>query len=347
MCDKDLIRAAIQSAAKGKTNHGHVRRVLKNIDRYTDEIYEMLVNDSFKPSPYVTATVMEGPARKKREISKPCFYPDQVIHWCIYLALKPWLFNRLYSLNFGSIPERGVHRGKAIVEKWVRGDRKNTKYYLKMDVRKFYPSIQPKRVMQKLRRVIKDERFLKLNERILMMSPGLPIGMLLSQVYANFFLTDMDYWIKQELVAKYYIRYMDDMTIFGRNKKELHKMRVAISERLNENGLTLKQNWQVCRFDKEPLDMMGFRFYRSKTTLRKSIMIAITRHVLRAWKAGRNVSHHLASAVISYLGWIKHSDSHTLFERWIKPFLNIGYLKNAIRRHQHEKLRKPINCQTA
>ena len=121
-------------------------------------------------------------------------------------------------------------------------------------------------------------------------------------------------------------------------------MRVAISERLNENGLTLKQNWQVYRYDKEPLDMMGFRFYRDRTTLRKSIMLAITRHVRKAWRAGEKVSFHLASAVLSYLGWIKHSDSYHLFERWIKPFLDIRTIKNAIRRHQYESLRQPVYC---
>lgn len=343
MCDKDLIREAIRNAAKGKTRHRRVRAILNDLDGSVDKIYELLITGTFQPTPYICDTVLEGTGRKKREISKPAFWPDQVIHWCIYLTLRPWLFNRIYGLNYGSIPGRGVHSAKRVMEKWVRGDRKGTKYYLKMDVRKFYPSIQPRRVIEKLRHIIKDERFLELNERILCMSPGLPIGMLLSQVYANFFLTDIDFWIKQELHACHYLRYMDDMVIFGPNKKQLHKLRDAISRRLREDGLTMKGNWQVCRTDKEALDFMGFRFYRDRTTLRKRLMLAITRRVRKADRAGEHASRKLACAVVSYLGWIKHSDSHRLYERWIKPYLHIQILKNIIRRNEHENLQKQIH----
>lgn len=345
MCDKALIREAIRNAAKGKTKHRHVRAILADLDGSTDFIYELLTKGTFRPTPYILDTVKEGTRKKTRSISKPAFWPDQVIHWCIYLALRPWLFKRIYGLNFGSIPGKGVHSAKRIVEKWIRNDRKNTKYYLKMDVRKFYPSIQPARVIEKLRHVIKDERFLAINAQILSMSPGLPIGMLLSQVYANFFLADVDFWIKQELHACHYIRYMDDMVIFGRNKKQLHKMRDAISRRLRADGLTMKGNWQVCRTDKEPLDYMGFRFYRDRTTLRKRLMLAITRSIRKAAKAGDHISPRLACAIVSYLGWIKCSDSHALFDKWIKPYLHIQILKNVIRRKQHEDLQKQIDRQ--
>lgn len=343
MCDIELIKVAIHNAAQGKLHYGHVRRIVEHDEAFAKKIKAMLEDESFMPSHYVHDVIAEGPNKKQRDISKPRWFPDQVIHWCIYLVLKPWLFKRFYPLNCGSIPGKGVHFGKKHVAKWLREDRKNTKYYLKMDVTKFYPSIQPWRVIEKMRRVIKDERFLRLNEKILSMADGLPIGMLLSQVYANFFLTDMDFWIKQELHAKHYIRYMDDMVIFGNNKKALHRMRKAIEMRLAADGLRLKGNWQVCRLDKEPLDFMGFRFYRTHTTLRKCIMFAITRRVRKAHKAGKNVSAHLAASVISYLGWITHSDSYRMFCKWIKPYISIGTLKNAIRRNQREKLQKLVS----
>lgn len=347
MCDVDLIKEAIHNAAKEKMHYAHVRKIVTNDDKYAQKIKYILEEESFEPSPYINDVIKEGPNRKQRDISKPRFYPDQVIHWCIYLALKPWLFNRFYGLNCGSIPGKGVHYGKRHAAKWIRSDRKNTKYYLKLDVRKFYQSIQPRRIIEKLKRIIKDERFIRINAKILSMSDGLPIGMLLSQVYANFFLTDIDYWIKQELKAKYYIRYMDDMVIFGNNKKSLHKMREEIDRRLNENGLQLKSNWQVCRLDKEPLDFMGFRFYRKHTALRKCIMFSITRKVRKAYRAGANVSAGSAAAVISYLGWITHSDSYGMFCKWIKPYLCISRLKDAVRRKQkYENIRKLVGGET-
>ncbi len=341
MCDKRLIIEAIENASHGKRHHSHVRRILCQKDKYAEKILRMLQEESFEPSSYIPATIKEGSGKKQREISKPRFYPDQVIHWCIYLVLKPWLFRRFYALNMGSIPGRGVHEGKRHIEKWVRNDRKNTKYYLKMDVRKFYPSIKTDYLMVKLRRIIKDERFLRLNEKILRMNDGLPIGMLLSQVYANFFLTETDFYIKQQLGAKYYLRYMDDMVIFGPNKKELHRMRKEIEANIGKIGLRLKGNWQVCRFDKEPLDFMGFRFYRDRTTIRRSIMLRLTEHVRRSDRD--KCSYHLAAGVLSYLGWLSCTDSHTLYEKRIMPYLHVQRLKNIIRRRDYEILQSRIH----
>lgn len=346
MCDIDLIKTAIHNASEGKRKHERVRNILEHDEKYAQKILDILKTESFRPSGYRLGVIEEGPNRKRREISKPRFFPDQVIHWCIYLVLKPWLFDRFYVFNCGSIPGKGIHYGKRFVEKWVREDRKHTKYYLKMDVRHFYQSIEPWRVMEKLRRIIKDERFLKINEDILAQSDGLPIGMLLSQVYANFFLTDMDYWIRQELGATYYIRYMDDMVIFGNNKKKLHKMQQAINDRLNENGLTMKPNWQVCRFEKEPLDFMGFRFYRTHTTIRKCIMLSITRRVRKTYKRLPDITAHDAASVISYLGWTNCTDTYGMFCKWIRPYLHIQLLKNVQRRTDNERVQKLVSRKT-
>ena len=343
MCDIELIKTAIRQASHGKRHHRNVAKILDNIDEYALKIKRMLEEGTFEPNPYVEGIVREGPRHKEREILKPKFYPDQVIHWCIYLVLKPWLFKRFYALSCGSIPQKGVQRGARFIEKWVVKDRKNTKYYLKMDITKFYQSIQPRLLIPKLRRIIKDEKFIELNERILYQAPGLPIGILLSQVYANYFVTDLDYYIKQTLNAKYYIRYMDDMVIFGRNKKELHKMQKEISELLSANGLRMKSNWQVCLFDKEPLDFLGFRFYRGHTDLRRSIMLAISRKAKKVYKAGNRVSFRSASGMISYLGWIKHSDSQHFYKDRIKPYIRVTKLKDVIRSYNNEKLQKQVN----
>lgn len=329
--DKENIRVAILKASKGKRRRRDVRKVLANIDKYIDEIHELLRTESFLPSDYIMGEVQEGVARKKRIIYKPNFYPDQVIHWAIMLQVSPIFKRGMYEFTCGSIPNRGVHYGKKYIERWV-ADRKNTKYYLKMDISKFYPSVDTGLLNQKLATVIKDDKVLAIIRLILSKEKGLPIGILVSQWFANFFLQDLDHYIKEQLKAKYYIRYMDDMIVFGGNKRELHKMRIAISNQLSELNLKMKDNWQVCRLDDEPLDFMGFRFYRQKTTIRKSIMHRITRKVRRAFKS-KAISFHTACGIISYLGWIKHSDSHWLFVKWIQPYINIFKLKSIVSNH--------------
>ena len=340
VCDKDNIRRAINKACCGKRKRHDVQRVLRDVDKAVDTIHEMLVNKTYEPSDYTSEIVRDGSFNKERVISKPNFFPDQCIHWAIYLVIKDWIYKGLYVFSCGSVPGRGVHYGKKYVEKWVRTDHKNTKYYLKLDIRKFYPSVEPERLMAKLRKKLKDKDLLELLGKILSKSDGLPIGILLSQMFANFYISDIDHFIKQDLNATYYLRYMDDMVVLGSNKKQLHKMRLLINEKLKENGLTLKANWQVYRLAKEPLDFMGFRFFQDRTILRKSIMYRIVRTVKRVYLKGRACSYKDACAVISYLGWIKHSDSHTLFVTRIKPYLHIQSMKNIIRRMSYEHLSK-------
>lgn len=342
ICEEANILKAMNRAAKGKRHRRDVRRVLADKEKYAKYLHEILSEERFIPSDYQIEKKIDGVRKKEREIFKPRYFPDQIVHWSIYLAIKQWIYKGMYEFSCGSVPRRGVHYGKRFIKQWVTQDRKNTKYYLKMDVRKFYPSVKPDRVMEKLRRLFKDYRLLNLIGLILSKADGLPIGMLLSQVFANFFMTDVDHYIKQELKAVHYVRYMDDMVVFGRNKKELHKMRVAIAAKLAENRLTMKGNWQVCKFDDEPLDFMGFRFYRDRTTLRRSIMLRITRKVRKVNKKGRAANYGDACAVISYMGWIKHSNSHNLFEARIRPYLHLGRMKNIVRREMrnHEELYK-------
>lgn len=344
ICHKENIRVAIMSASKGKRGRDDVRRVLSNITYYVDKIHNILVNEAYIPNNYKVATIREGISKKERIIYKPNFYPDQIIQWAIILQISPILSRGMYEFSCGSIPNRGIHYGKKYVERWIKSDRKNTKYYLKLDISKFYPSVDINILKQKLRKKIKDIKVLNLLYSILDKNNGLPIGILISQWLANFYLQDLDHYIKEHLKAKYYIRYMDDMILFGRNKKELHKMRIAVENFLNSINLKLKSNWQVCRFDKEPLDFMGFRFYRNKTILRKSIMLRITRKSNKLYKKS-NLTYNDACSMLSYMGWIKNTDSFKLFNDRIKPYINISQLKNIIRKEakrQNEKIQKSI-----
>ena len=158
--------------------------------------------------------------------------------------------------------------------------------------------------------------------------------------FANFFLNDFDHWLKQDKKVKHYVRYMDDMVIFGSNKRALHKLRKEIQEELQKIGLELKPNWQVYRLDKEPLDFMGFRFYRNRTVLRKSIMLRISRRVSRAAKR-KQPTRTDAFAIVSYMGWIKCTDTNGFYEKWIKPKVDFNQLKNMIRSYsKNENVQK-------
>lgn len=85
-------------------------------------------------------------------------------------------------------------------------------------------------------------------------------GNFTSQWFANFYLQDLDHYIKEQLKVKYYIRYMDDMILFHRNKKELHKCKLMIENFLKEEKLRLKENWQLFKVDSRPIDFLRISF---------------------------------------------------------------------------------------
>ena len=108
----------------------------------------------------------------------------------------------------------------------------------------------------------------------------------------NFYLTDLDNYIKQELKVKYYTRYMDDMILFSSNKKELHKIKLKIENYLNKNlNLKLKENWQLFKTDSRPLDFLGYRFNRKNKqvyiTLRKNNFLRFKRRINKISKKNR------------------------------------------------------------
>ena len=173
----------------------------------------MLANKTYTPSPYQIIELFDGATKKKRTISKPRFYPDQIIHWALMLQIEHIIMKGMYLYNCGSIPKRGTSYGQKVIEKWMRNDPKCTKYCLKMDVSKYYPSVSNEIMKAKFRKKIKDRDCLWLIDQIIDSAEGLPIGNFTSQWFANFFLVDFDHFVKQQSGAHYYIRYVDDLVV--------------------------------------------------------------------------------------------------------------------------------------
>ena len=319
--------------------------------------------------------IYEGTARKVRRIVVPAFRELTVQH-CIVEALKPLFRRGMYKHTYAAIPKwraksgnkindidqliwdlRGAHAGKKVIEKWLRTDRKNTKYVLKMDIRHFFESIDHELLKEKFRKYVHDERMLDLIYQTIdivvdgeIVDRGLPLGFDTSHWYANWYLQDLDHFIKEELRAVYYIRYMDDMVIFGSNKRKLHRMKDEIERYLKEKlDLELKGDWQVFRFvykevDIEidgkikhrqygrDLDFMGFRFYRNRTAMRKSIMLRATRKAKKISKKDQPTIYDTRQ-MASYNSYLKSTDTYNVYEKYIKPYVSMKKMRQKISRY--------------
>lgn len=174
---------------------------------------------------------------------------------------------------------------------------------------------------------------------------GIPLGFTTSQWFANFLLTELDHKIKEDWNVKYYIRFMDDMVLFGSNKRELHRVRKLIAEYLEtELHLQLKKNWQLFYLDSDNpnkkgrfLDFLGFRFYRHHVGLRRKLALKIQRkakHIYRKSKA--NI--HDARQMVTYAGLTKYADCRDWFRIHVLRYVSIRYLRKKISRYDKRRL---------
>lgn len=325
MCTETQVKAAIFYASEGKTGRKDVQWVLKNIDHCVAEVLDLLITETYTPAPYIHMRKVGGSDGKIRDISAPKFYPDQIIHWCIYLELKKYLWPTFSPHCYACIKNRGQIYGKKYVERQLR-NKAATKYCLKLDVKKFYPSVDTDKLLILLARKIKDPKLLNLLRKIFALEPGLPIGIVLSQILGNFFLSEV---LDHKYESAYYNRWADDIVIFGPNKRKLHKLYEDMAATLREWGLEFNNKRQIFRVDDRAVDFMGFRFEHGRTILRKRNIKKIHRAVA-AWQ--KNKSAKAAKSFMSYWGWIKHSDTYDFYTSFIRKNVNFKELKKTIRK---------------
>lgn len=332
LISEDNIRLAIQLSSRGKRKRKDVQKYFENPDEHIVPIQKMVTR--FKNANHRPVEIYDGISRKKRTIIVPK-YREQIVHHMLVNVLKPIMQRSMYYHSYGSLPGKGGHRGKKYIERWIRTDKENTQFCLKMDIKKYFDSVPHDVVKSQMRKMIHDEEFLRVLFEVLDVTEhGLPLGFYTSQWLANWYLTELDYFIKQKLGAKYYIRYMDDMVIFGSDKTELHRMKDKIQEYLVNNlGLTLKDNWQVFRLDCRALDYMGFRFYRNKTTLRKSILMKAFRKARRVAKKEKMTLREIRQ-MMSYFGWLNVTDTYAAYFDHIRPYFSFQYGRRRISNHE-------------
>lgn len=333
VCDIENIKEAIRRSAEKKREYRSVKRILNNLDKYALDIQAMLLAEHVELGHDRHMERREGPKQKVRQISVPCYYPDQIIHWCVMLPLQAIFTKGMYEYSVGNVPGRGGIYGKNYIEKALRNDR-TLRHVFQCDISKFYQSINQDKLKWLLRKKIKDRRVIALLDQIIDHGgeSGLPIGYYTSQWLGNFYLEEFDHYIKQELKVKYYVRNVDDMLMLDTNKRKLHKVRKAVEEYFNQNGygLTLKRNWQVYPIDSRPIDYLGFKFYRDHTELRNYILYDMTRVIGRIERRGRPTVRQARSA-LSRMGWLHHiANGKNYYLKYIKPKVKKGKLTKIV-----------------
>lgn len=295
---------ADEKARRHKTQSYGVRVHDKNRKDNLNRLSEMLSNQTYRTSPYDVFKIYKP---KERHIYRLPYFPDRIVHHAVMNVLQDMFVKSFTSDTYSCIPGRGIHLCMRKLRDVLREDSEGTKYCLKIDIKKFYPSVNHKVLKSLLRRKIKDKELLWLLDEIIESAKGLPIGNYLSQYLSNFYLTYFDHWLKEELKVKYYFRYADDMVFLADNKRYLHELLNDVEAYLKSNlKLTVKENRQVFPVQSRGIDFVGYRFYHTHVGLRKSIKKSFAKAVKK------NKSR---SSIQSYKGWAVHCDSKHLLKK--------------------------------
>ena len=322
VCDFRALTTAAIEAARGKKKKARVAMFLQNLETEVIALEKEVRDKNYRPRPYRPFIVHDP---KVRMICAADFR-DRVVHHAICKVLEPIFERSLISDTYACRKGKGTHLAIRKAQTFCR----RYNYFLKLDVHKFFDSVDHETLKTLLRRKIKDLDMLQLldvfvDHAVPWTEPGkgIPIGNLTSQHFANLYLSSIDHFIKGTLHIKGYIRYMDDLLLFSNTKESLWDAQRKVEGFLNNQlKLLLKDGSVLLAPVTQGVPFLGMHVFPGVIRLsrkgwrrfRKKIMVK--EDLLARPEIDTD---GLVRSVASMVGHIRHADTRNLrasfFER--------------------------------
>ena len=311
---ENLLLAA-RKALRGKKDRKPVAMFYFHLEPEILKLEEELLEGTYVPRPYRSFMIYEPKPRKICAAD----IRDRVLHHAICNVLEPIFESFSIHDSYACRKGKGTHRAIRRAQAFSRRNR----YFLKLDVQKFFESVDHERLKELLARKFKDGRLLDLLGQIIdhpipdgEPGKGLPIGNLTSQHFANVYLSHLDHRVKDDLGIRFYIRYMDDMLLFGDDKADLHRHLAAVRRFLNEElRLELKEDAVLLAPVTQGIPFLGFRIFPGTIRVQRSGWTRFKRKVRdreRAYFAGEIDERTFTQSVQSLLGHMQHANTYRL-----------------------------------
>lgn len=362
---------------RGKQGKKPVAICMFRLAEFIIEIHFMLNQGKYKMLPYKIFYIYDP---KFRMISAPAF-ADRVVQMALCSNLVYRLIaDKLNKAACACIIGKGTDYARSIVrnyfEKHTAEELKN-QYYLKLDIAKFYDNIAHSLVLNNTKEILRDhpetfeiiktilssynketqikqENEFRRKKKLPKIDPtpfldaeiglpekGLPLGNQISQLLANLILTKLDNFIKQTLRVKHYVRYMDDLLIFGETKEKLKSHLKRLNEFIKTLHLSFNQKTRLAPMA-NGISYLGYTYFIDtrkadgkpifKIKLRRSTVLRARKKIekeIQAFKLGKTDYLHAYSVYNAYVSILrKEKNVHTKIK-------NLYVLKSIV-----EKLRR-------
>ncbi|MEF2965682.1 reverse transcriptase domain-containing protein [Paenibacillus sp. M1] len=298
-------------------------------EKHLIDIWKDLRSGQYKVGEYIRFKVYEP---KERMISAPKIR-DKVVQFAVHNVLSQVYRPIFIKTSFACQVGKGTHAAVDHVQHFLRlcKWRYKTGWILKIDVKKFFYSIDRSILKEILRKKIVDPDMLKLLDDIIDSSPegevGIPLGNVTSQDFANIYLNELDQYCVRYLGVKWYARYMDDIIMIFPTKEQardcLQKASTFLKERLN-----LETNAKTKIFPlRQGVNAFGFKIWTTHRLVRDQSKRAMKRRMRamdRKLKNNEIELKRIEQAVNSWLGHARHSNSYNLCKR---IFAKYPYIK--------------------
>jgi len=227
IADLNNLYEAFYKAQKGKHSKPYVGAYRKKLEENLQILRHQITSGAIETGNYHTFTIYDP---KKRLICATPF-PQRVLHHALMNICHASFEKQQIASSFASRSGKGTY---AALDK-AREHNRHYRWFLKLDVRKYFESIDHTILKQQLRRLFKDKSLLLIFDKIVdsystAEHKSVPIGNLTSQYFANHYLSVADHYVKEVVRVPAYVRYMDDMVLWHHDKEAL----LAIGYRFQE-----------------------------------------------------------------------------------------------------------------
>lgn len=294
----DNLLHAYRQASKGKRGRFGCFRFTESLGMNLENMRRSLLDGTYQPAPCHQFEIWCTAGQKRRTITAPTF-SDGVVQHAFYQRAYG-VFDRGFIFDsYGCRKGKGTHKAADRIQAFMRECDEET-YYLQIDIRKYYYTLDHNILQESLERKILDQRVVDY-----MMSfcgpgeVGLQVGCLLSQLFGMIYLDRFDHWCKRLQKVRRYVRYVDDIVMIGLTREEAYELKDRCVEFLRTHLKLELSKWRIAKL-KTGINFCGFRTWKTHRFMRKRSLHNLSRRL----KQRRFVS------VASIMAHAMHSSSY-------------------------------------